>query len=1843
LNSNKYNNNNELNQNTSHIEAVFYEKLFVENPNWSGRSPNDDEAARWGCISSLLNEITDKNFKNKKTKYRIIDVGCGRGWLSNLLTEYGSVEGVEPIATVVNHARRLFPNVKFYQGDVETIIMSPDFCAYEIVVCSEVIEHVPDSGKKKFAKTLVDLLKPGGYLILTTPRQEAQHDWLKHCGAPGQPVEDWLNEKQVESLFSEEGLIIKNLKKIDFEGELKIFVTNKTQTLPPEPKLISIYQVWLFQKPNDKLTQTNYFLEAANIAFSNNKINDACGYVLKAQEIKANQAKIAEFIDDIASQSNVENDNHKWLCEMSNAQPENPDFALSWAKAANKAQNSEEFERALNRVLSKHPTHRGAHKLIAETFIEVGKYGKAAPIYHSLAIQDPSDVEALLGLAKCLISGSEWESAMAVLNAALDAKPSNTVVARMMNDVQTQLKKSDSQKVQSIAKASLDISVEEFDYINTPASDSRPEYNYLIKNTDNSVCVSIITPFYNISELFHETAKSILNQSMQNYEWIIINDGSSDPRSINILNEYRNKTNRIRVVDHELNLGLSAARNTGFREAQTEYVVQLDGDDLLEPTTIEKWYWYLESHPQTPFVNSYSIGFGDKCYLWNRGFETGKAFLEENQVPAFAMIRRSVHKLVGGYDETIKEGLEDWDFWLRCANKNLWGKTINEFHSWYRRRGEPSDRWAALKSDRVALMREQFQKKYSRLWKGSFPTEKKIVNKPYTQIRVNTSSTGVMAKIKPRLILIIPWMTVGGADKFNIDLISQLGVQGWEITVVATLAGDQSWMGMFTRITPDVFVLPNFLEPIDYPRFLQHLVISRNADVVMVSHSEWGYRLLPFLRSHCPDVVLVDYCHIEEESWNNGGYPRYSLQYQEILDLTLVSSIHLKNWMESRGANNDKVIVCTTNVDPNRWKPSNKSKAFTKKNLGLIEDRPVILFAARMVPQKQPRVLAETLRRLRDRGVSFIALVVGGGIEENWFKEFVLQHNLASEVLILGQQSNETVARLLDSADVFFLPSLNEGIAITLYEAMAAGVAIVGADVGGQAELVTKECGFLIKPTTVEEDAIQYVNIIQSLLSDPSNLRTMGDAGRKRIESHFSLQIMGEKIDKLLKQKCKSKNKCIKLPTGIGLICASEAIELERYKVRDPLEAVCIAANISAQSGALEIAFGNYQLAKKMALCKNEHNLADEIDMVVNRIRKDNRMGITYSQPEQMNSIRPNKESGIAESPLVTIVIICFKQAHLLQDSVHSVLSQKYKNWELIIVNDGSPDNVIDVAQDLIAKNVGYNIRIVNKQNGGQADARNKGFELASGSLFLPLDCDDCLHPNYLVKTVAALRDAPGAGIAYTDIQHFGTRRDVWITGPFTEEVMVRDNRLPYCSLYRRSLFDSVGGYSNEMRGEYEDWDFWLAALEKRWTAIKVSEPLFLYRKHGEGMLGIANSKREALVKKIINRHPVLCFSKSEMYSGKEKNKLITSVDSSSCKIKLNIVYLISSIQGVTGGNQTLLGQTNKLSDQGHEVSIVTYSDPPPWLVLKARIIKVPSDQPMSNSVPIADIVVATYFTNAIELERINVPVKVYYAQGDQYVFDDSQLYLNSSKINFQLAKISEKSYQQNGVYFVANSRNLASAVETKYGRKADGIVPVCTDRNVFFPSPDRKWLPPWRILIVGPDSRGNANEPLTFKGISDIKDAISILRKRRSDFEIVRISNTLPEIFKDVACKFYVAPTVQTKTQLYGTSHVLIYASHYDSCPRPPQEAMASGVAVVCTNTGGAREYCKNRENSLLVPIRDPNAIADAVELILDNNKLRDHIVRGGFITAAEFSSEREWNEWEVLLKQFYQTSQKI
>lgn len=196
-------------QNHSNNPDAFYTNFFGAVPYWSTPYPNSDEAPRWARICTFLSRILHAaNTTGSIPKLRILDVGCGRGWLTYQCGIYGSCDGVEPVAEVVTRARAMYPQLRFYTGTAKTVREQPDFAPYDVVVTSEVIEHVPGEAKPEFVKEISDVLKPGGYVILTTPRGELFRKW-KRIVAPGdiQPVEQWLTAAQVRRLFSEAGFV----------------------------------------------------------------------------------------------------------------------------------------------------------------------------------------------------------------------------------------------------------------------------------------------------------------------------------------------------------------------------------------------------------------------------------------------------------------------------------------------------------------------------------------------------------------------------------------------------------------------------------------------------------------------------------------------------------------------------------------------------------------------------------------------------------------------------------------------------------------------------------------------------------------------------------------------------------------------------------------------------------------------------------------------------------------------------------------------------------------------------------------------------------------------------------------------------------------------------------------------------------------------------------------------------------------------------------------------------------------------------------------------------------------------------------------------------------------------------------------------------------------------------------------------------------------------------------------------------------------------------------------------------------------------------------------------------
>jgi glycosyltransferase involved in cell wall biosynthesis len=173
--------------------------------------------------------------------------------------------------------------------------------------------------------------------------------------------------------------------------------------------------------------------------------------------------------------------------------------------------------------------------------------------------------------------------------------------------------------------------------------------------------VSIIIPCFNQGQYIHEAIDSVVAQTHQDFEIIIVNDGSTDIQTIDILRAIDNPS--IRVI-HTSNQGLASARNNGIREAQAEIILPLDSDDKIFPQYVEKALGVLKNDPATGIVYCNAELFGARKGKWALREFSVQEILFRNLIFHCAFFRRQDWEKTGGYNPNMIYGWEDWDFWL---------------------------------------------------------------------------------------------------------------------------------------------------------------------------------------------------------------------------------------------------------------------------------------------------------------------------------------------------------------------------------------------------------------------------------------------------------------------------------------------------------------------------------------------------------------------------------------------------------------------------------------------------------------------------------------------------------------------------------------------------------------------------------------------------------------------------------------------------------------------------------------------------------------------------------------------------------------------------------------------------------------------------------------------------------------------------------------------------------------------------------------------------------------------------------------------------------------------------
>ncbi len=210
--------------------------------------------------------------------------------------------------------------------------------------------------------------------------------------------------------------------------------------------------------------------------------------------------------------------------------------------------------------------------------------------------------------------------------------------------------------------------------------------------------VSVVMTAYNTEDYIGEAIESILNQTYRNFEFIIVDDGSTD-RTLEIIMDYANKDERIIVIKHK-NIGLSQSLNDGIRIARGEYIARMDSDDVCSNDRFEKQVNYLNNHPEIYMLGSnyyiiYNDSLSEECVKKYKGshkrgqvdIDNENMFLSISESQKFMhasiMARKELYDRVGCYDDFMSEDIE---FNFRAASKGYCIAKLNEELYGYRAR-----------------------------------------------------------------------------------------------------------------------------------------------------------------------------------------------------------------------------------------------------------------------------------------------------------------------------------------------------------------------------------------------------------------------------------------------------------------------------------------------------------------------------------------------------------------------------------------------------------------------------------------------------------------------------------------------------------------------------------------------------------------------------------------------------------------------------------------------------------------------------------------------------------------------------------------------------------------------------------------------------------------------------------------------------------------------------------------------------------------------------------------------------------------------------------------------------
>lgn len=226
--------------------------------------------------------------------------------------------------------------------------------------------------------------------------------------------------------------------------------------------------------------------------------------------------------------------------------------------------------------------------------------------------------------------------------------------------------------------------------------------------------------------------------------------------------------------------------------------------------------------------------------------------------------------------------------------------------------------------------------------------------------------------------------------------------------------------------------------------------------------------------------------------------------------------------------------------------------------------------------------------------------------------------------------------------------------------------------------------------------------------------------------------------------------------------------------------------------------------------------------------------------------------------PIVSVIVPVYNMERFLSETIDSVLKSNYQNFEILLVDDGSTDKSREIAAQYAEND--NRIKVLSQANGGASKARNTGIANCNGEYILPVDADDLISADYMLKAVEVLQNRPEVKVVSSEAEFFGAKTGFWKLPAFSLKLLARKNMINNCSMYRKIDWEKAGGYCDEILGP-EDWDFWISVLKSGGEVHRLPIIGLYYRARSDSKRRSTRHLKSQFIAQFNKRHKVFLYN----------------------------------------------------------------------------------------------------------------------------------------------------------------------------------------------------------------------------------------------------------------------------------------------------------------------------------------------------------------------------------------------